>query len=309
MPAKQTRFAGPLNVGKVSKEELEGLRTLVSIEECKVIHVIFWVTGGGCLTLCAKASEKLSLALWTRLLGVSMIQQTDIIPPSVTSGEVSHKDVYALGVLDCRRVKGYEEFTPHKTVEDDGENLSVGGGEDATESEPVVSPPKSKKIPKKVKRSQMADTNQAQDDEKQVVGKRSREDTNVPIRSHSNDGQPSLSDPQPAKKQKLPYWVYPHLDPDPVWEAKVKSHLAIRMHNTRTANDSAKTPLDQLPVERVWDELYAESLVWCKEQMPKVVQPGVYHKEYVAQGMSLNPLATDEWREYAQRIVPTLWTV
>lgn len=307
MPGKQTRFAGPMCIGKVSKEEMDGLRTLVSIEKSKVIHVIFWATGGGSVTLCAKASEKLSLALWTRLLGVSMIQQTDIIPPSVMCGESRHKDVYSLGVVDCRRVTGYEEFT--SDAEDTGGNGSenTGGDEDAVEiADAVASPPKGKK---KAKKTKTTEANHSMSSK--PTGKRNRVESIAIPEVESEAQAPAGNDMQtpPAKKQRLPYWVYPHLEVDPEWEPKIKSHLAIRMKNTKTAKDGAKTPLDQLPVEQVWNELYAESLVWCKDQMPKVVQPGLYHKEYVAQGMSMHPLATEEWRQFARDTVPTLWNV
>jgi hypothetical protein len=285
MPVKQTRFAGPMYISGVSQEEIRWLRGLVSRLDTKITFVIFGTTTEGFLKLCARSQEKFSATMWTRLLGISMIQQKDIIPPSVVSGSVSHKDAFHNGILECRRIKGFEEFSSNKKT-GSTENARVQTGMDGPDKE-------MERVA-----STMTTTSQQTGDDSQ---------DNESNEADNNDGDKPVDETSEGaslsnKKRKLPYWVYPHLDDDPAWEEKVRRLVTIRMHLTRTANNGAKTPLNQLSPEEVWSELYAESLVWCEEQKPLVVQPGVHHKEYVAQGMITHPLANEEWRKFAKFI-------
>ena len=322
--SSQFRSVGPVTLADCSAEEVVRLSEAVSNEGTKIKYVILVHgkrEGGGedgnlkrSVTFCAQAFEKLSPTMWMRQLG--MLD---------SRGWPEHKEfqeslVPAANLLEdiqrMRADKGCAEYGKAPPVSASDRRLAQkngfwgntsGGGavvdsEGAETSDEVnagsgdTKPRPGKKTKKTVPPIQVPDAVRvAEEAQVQAQGDAADE---MPVELERNQSSMGASGAS-VKVECL-------LNPEPSFEDKVRQHLTRQLHCTShdaKGGEDSGTPLSQLGVEEVWAALYAESLMWCKEQAPSDhglwELPSKDHDAYVAMAMRSHPLATEEWRVYA----------
>ena len=325
--SSQFRSVGPVTLADCSAEEVVRLSEAVSNEGTKIKYVILVHgkrEGGGedgnlkrSVTFCAQAFEKLSPTMWMRQLG--MLD---------SRGGPEHKEfqeslVPAANLLEdiqrMRADKGCAEYGKAPPVSASDRRLAQkngfwgntsGGGsvvdsEGAETSDEVnagsgdTKPRPGKKTKKTVPPIQVPDAVRvAEEAQVQAQGDAADE---MPVELERNQSSIGASGASGASVK-----VECLLNPEPSFEDKVRQHLTRQLHCTShdaKGGEDSGTPLSQLGVEEVWAALYAESLMWCKEQAPSDhglwELPSKDHDAYVAMAMRSHPLATEEWRVYA----------
>ena len=317
--SSQFRSVGPVTLADCSAEEVVRLSEAVSNEGTKIKYVILVHgkrEGGGedgnlkrSVTFCAQAFEKLSPTMWMRQLG--MLD---------SRGGPEHKEfqgslVPAANLLEdiqgMRADKGCAEYgkappvsaSDRRLAQKNGfwGNTTSGGGavveSEGAETSDDTKPRPGKKTKKTVPPIQVPDAVRVAE-EAQVAQVQVDTADEMPVELERNQSSMGASGAS-VKVECL-------LNPEPSFEDKVRQHLTRQLHCTShdaKGEEDSGTPLSQLGVEEVWAALYAESLMWCKEQAPSDhglwELPSKDHDAYVAMAMRSHPLATEEWRVYA----------
>lgn len=104
MTIKQFRTIGPVMLESFTVGEVETIKKSISRPGSKIKYIIVCeatASGGESACMCAKADDKMSVALWAKELGVAKLRDIGM------TGSTDMKQA----VLDCRAMKGhYERF-------------------------------------------------------------------------------------------------------------------------------------------------------------------------------------------------------
>jgi hypothetical protein len=293
MKVLQFRSIGPVTLVDCSAEEVVRLAEAVSNERSKIkylimVHAKRGEDGKRNVSFCAQAFEKLTSTMWMKQLGLA--ESRAGADHHVFRASIAPSVKLVDAIKEMRNEKGCAEFGKAPPVSAGAHQQSLGISAGAGDGE------------------------SSHDSQEEEMGELEGLKRGVSVAAEEMMVDESLDSPSKKSKnacpgigerswsnlQKIPMFGGVYYFPlDCPWEEKVRLLVEMRMHGLK--------PARELAVEDVWSELYKESLVWCKEQVPYKERGWVYpsrdHQKYVAQAMYSHPLANEEWRAFAGKMV------